>query len=400
MTKFNTRRHDLDWLRIIAFLLLIFYHIGMFYVPWEWHVKSVHAGEGAEPLMSLLNPWRLSLLFFISGVALRFLSAKLGAGGLARDRVVRMGLPILAGVVLVVAPQSWLQLVESGEFDGGFLAFYPQYLNPASDFSIITPTWNHPWYIVYLLVYSLMLAPVAGPISRFMEGRGAAITGRLFAGRLGIVMVIALPLLPHTAYRLFLDPYFPTTHNLVWDWANHAHSLTILMTGFLLAKDAAFWAAIRRAILPVIVLTLALGSGLTIVWSNWDMLASSTSGWDWIIWPARMARIAYAWLAILSLLALAERYLNRAGPALTYMTEAVFPWYILHQTIIVMAGFWLTRQGLDVWTEFALLVLVTMGGCALLHEYLIRRVGWLRPWFGLKPKPSRRPAAMEQGSPA
>ena len=130
------------------------------------------------------------------------------------------------------------------------------------------------------------------------------------------------------------------------------------------------------------------------------MLASSTSGWDWIIWPARMARIAYAWLAILSLLALAERNLNRAGPALTYMTEAVFPWYILPQTIIVMAGFWLTRQGLDVWTEFALLVLVTMGGCALLHEYLIRRVGWLRPWFGLKPKPSRRPAAMEQGSPA
>ena len=97
MTKLNKRRHDLDWLRIIAFLLLIFYHIGMFYVPWDWHVKSVHAGEGAEPLMSLLNPWRLSLLFFISGVALPFLSAKLGGGGLARDRVVRMGLPILAG---------------------------------------------------------------------------------------------------------------------------------------------------------------------------------------------------------------------------------------------------------------------------------------------------------------
>ncbi len=64
------RRYDLDWLRIIAFGLLILYHSGMFYVTWGWHVKSVHAGPEAEWAMLLLNPWRLSLLFFISGVAL------------------------------------------------------------------------------------------------------------------------------------------------------------------------------------------------------------------------------------------------------------------------------------------------------------------------------------------
>lgn len=398
MTKLDTRRHDLDWLRIIAFLLLIFYHIGMFYVPWDWHVKSAHAGKGGEPLMLLLNPWRLSLLFFISGVALRFLFGKFGAGALAKDRIVRMGLPILAGMVLIVAPQSWLQLIESGEFEGSFIDFYPQYLNLASDFSIATPTWNHLWYIVYLLVYSLLLAPVAGPISRFMEGRGTAITQRLFAGRTGIAMVIGLPVLPHMLYRLTLDPHFPTTHDLVNDWANHAHSFTMLMIGFMLAKDAAFWGAVRRAIVPVLVLTVGFAVGLTLLWSSWEVLSTGSSQWDWIIWPARMARIVYAWLAILSLLALAERYLNRPGRPLRYMTEAVFPWYILHQTIIVVAGFWLTRQGLDVWTEFALLVIATMGGCALFHE-MIRRIGWLRPWFGLKPKGKRPNEAFTAQSP-
>ena len=391
MPETHTRRHDLDWLRIIAFLLLIFYHIGMFYVPWDWHVKSVNAGEGAEPLMMLLNPWRLSLLFFISGVALRFLFGKLGAEGLAKDRFVRMGLPILAGMVLIVAPQSWLQLVESGEFEGSFLAFYPQYLNPASGFSIATPTWNHLWYIVYLLVYSLLLMPVAGLLSRFMEGRGAAITQWLFAGRLGIAMVLVLPALPFMVYRLTLDPHFPTTHDLVWDWANHAHSFTMLLAGFLLARDAAFWDAVRRAILPAIGLAVVLATGLSVLWASWET-QSADAGMQWIIWPARMARILYAWLAILSLLALAQRYLNRPGRALTYLTEAVFPWYILHQTLIVMAGFWLTRQGLGVWSEFTLLVLATLGGCALLHELVIRRTGWLRPWFGLKPKAPLRAA--------
>lgn len=397
MTALSTRRHDLDWLRIIAFLLLIFYHIGMFYVPWEWHVKSVHAGEGAEPLMLLLNPWRLSLLFFISGVALRFLFGKLGAAGLAKDRVVRMGLPILAGVVLIVAPQSWLQLVESGEFQGGFFDFWPHYIDPASDFSITTPTWNHLWYIVYLLVYSLIIAPLAGPLSRFMEGQGARLSQALFAGRRGVLAVLVLPALPHMVYRVALDPLFPTTHDLVADWANHAHSLTILMLGFLLAKDASFWSAVRRAMLPAIFLAVLLAAGLSALWASWDTLQADPDV-QWVIWPARMARILYAWLAILSLLALAQRFLNRPGRALRYMTEAVFPWYILHQTLIVVVGYWLTRQGLGVWSEFALLVVATMGGCALLHEFVIRRVSWLRPWFGLKPK--RRETSRVQVAPA
>ncbi|WP_084398594.1 acyltransferase family protein [Henriciella aquimarina] len=391
MTTLNTRRYDLDWLRIIAFLLLIFYHIGMFYVPWEWHVKSVHAGPGAEPFMLLLNPWRLSLLFFISGVALRFLFGKLGASGLARDRTVRMGLPIIAGMVLIVAPQSWLQLVESGEFEGSFSAFYPQYLDPASDFSIITPTWNHLWYIVYLLVYSLLLAPVAGPLIGFMEGRGAALTRRLFAGRVGMAMVIVLPALPHMLYRVTLDPAFETTHNLVWDWANHAHSLTILMIGFLLAKDEAFWGAVRRALLPAVLLAVTVGAGLTALWL---VRSGHEANPSWLLTAYELSQIFYAWLAILSLLALAQRYLNRPSAALTYMTGAVFPWYILHQTLIVMAGFWLTRQGLSAGVEAGLLVLATLGGCALLHEGVIRRVAWLRPWFGLKPKGAPRRVRM------
>ncbi|MEQ9316591.1 MAG: hypothetical protein RLN72_12125, partial [Henriciella sp.] len=183
---------------------------------------------------------------------------------------------------------------------------------------------------------------------------------------------------------------------LVWDWGNHAHSLTMLLTGFILAKDAAFWGAVRRALVPVLVLTVIFGGGLSLLWASWETLYAEPA-WQAVIWPARMARLFYAWLAILSLLALAQRFLNRPGPALRYMTEAVFPWYILHQTITVVAGYWLTRQGLDLRTEFTLVVLATIGGCALLHEFLIRRIGWLRPWFGLKPagRARRVPAAAE-----
>ena len=383
------RRYDLDWLRIIAFGLLILYHSGMFYVTWDWHVKSVHAGPDAEGMMLLLNPWRLSLLFFISGVALRFAADKLGGGCLARERTVRLGLPILFGMAVIVAPQSWLQLVESGEFSGSFWAFWPQYIDFGSDFSITTPTWNHLWYVVYLLVYTLLIAPFAGRIARFMQGAGARATRMLFSGRWGVAAILVLPVLPHMLYRLTLDPHFPTTHDLTHDWANHAHSLTMLLLGFVLAKDPHFWAAVRRALPAAILSAILLGTGLSILWAHWEALSVS-GDWNGIIWPARMARLAYAWVAIVTLLALAQRFLNRPSRALTYLTEAIFPWYILHQTLTVMLGFWLTRQNLPAGGEAVLVIGGTFAGCALLHELVIRRVACLRPLFGLKPAGASR----------
>ena len=382
----TARRYDLDWLRIIAFGLLILYHTGMFYVTWDWHVKSVHAGPGIEWLMLLVNPWRLALLFFISGVALRFLADKQGPGRLAWERTVRLGLPIVFGMAVIVAPQSWLQLVETGEFQGSFWQFWPHYLDFGQDFSILTPTWNHLWYVVYLLAYTLLLAPVAPFLSRWMRGAGERVTAAIFRGRMGILVLVAALLLPHYLIQYTLDPIFPTTHAFTNDWAQHGHNLVLLLTGFLLAKDRHFWDAVRRA-LPI-VLCLAIGLGIADTWVRFHRDLMSAAAWT--VFDG--SRTLYAWATILSLLGLAQHYLNRPSRTLTYMTEAIFPWYILHQTIIVMSGFWLTRQHLPVWVEAPLVILATFAGCALLHELVIRRIGFLRPLFGLKPMVREVPA--------
>lgn len=95
----GSRLYFLDWLRIIAFFLLILYHTGMYYVSWDWHVKSPHAGPAIEPLMLLLSPWRMSLLFLISGVASGFLLTK-APGGFLRERTRRLLPPLLFGTLL------------------------------------------------------------------------------------------------------------------------------------------------------------------------------------------------------------------------------------------------------------------------------------------------------------
>jgi glucan biosynthesis protein C len=375
-----SRRHDLDWLRIIAFGLLIFYHIGMFYVSWGWHVESTYASEGPEPLMQLLNPWRLALLFFISGVAIRFLSDKIGSIKFAIDRSWRLFPVILFGMYVVVAPQSYFELRTEGVIEPGFGDFYRQYAGEfGGPWSIHTPTWNHLWYIVYLFIYCLLLAPLI-PVMRWLsESPIGHAMARLWTGPTATLALILVPVLPFWFYRATIDPMFPTTHALFDDWANHAHRITILLMGYFAAKSPRFWDAVRTGLPWVLGLTLILGAALTYVWGNWEVMSENPL----VLWPARLARILFAWTAIVSLLGLAQRYLNGDGPVRRYLTEAIFPWYILHQTITVSVGYVLAPMALGVWTEFTLVTFATLGGCAVGFE-IVRRIPILRPVMGLK----------------
>lgn len=377
------RRYDLDTLRILAFGLLIFYHIGMFYVTWGWHVKSVHAGAFSEPLMLLLNPWRLSLLFLISGAALRFMMDKTDRlSQFAWHRTGRLFIPLLFGMLFVVMPQSWLQLVESGEFTGGILEFYPAYLK--GGFSISTPTWNHLWYVIYILVYTLLVTPISRPLSK-LSLAVEPLLEKALSGPKGIFVLIGVVIVPHLIIRFTLDPIFPTTHDLTGDWANHAHSFTWLITGYFVAKSSAVWDVLHRGRWVLLALVIVLATVLSVVWSHWDNIAE---GETWLL-PSRLGRVLYYTVTILCLLACAQALTSRKWRGVSYLTEAIFPYYILHQTIIVMAGFWLTRLGLPVALEFVSLTFMTIAGCAIGFE-TIKRISWLRPLFGLKRKTPKR----------
>lgn len=375
-----TRRHDLDWLRVIAFCLLIFYHIGMFYVTWDWHVKSPHMGSAAELPMMLVNPWRLSLLFFISGVAIRFASDKTPLFSFAGSRLWRLLLPITFGLFLWVAPQAYFELRQGGEIEAGFTAFYGNYLSLTDLYSITTPTWNHLWYIVYLLAYTLILC-VLIPLFRFGNGIIDRLVRILSGGTKLPWLVLLLPVIPFLIYRFTLTPHFPTTHDLVADWANHANSFTIFLLGYMIAKNDHFWASVRRVLPLVLVLIVLSMPVLGYYWSHWDTLTPETPFMNML----RVWRVLYMWWVIILLLGLAQKFLNHPSPILTWATSSVFSWYILHQTLTVSAGYYLAEMDLGVWTEFALITVATIGGSLLITE-LVRPLPIIRLFFGLRGK--------------
>ena len=375
------RRYDLDWLRILAFGLLIFYHIGMFFNSEGWHAKSAHANDIIDPVMWLSSPWRLPLLFFISGVAIRFFSDKLGSVRFAGDRFWRLFPVILFGMYVIVTPQSFIELKSTGEYSGGFGLFYQGYAGSwDGPWSIHTPTWNHLWYVVYLMVYSLLLAPLF-PLLRKASDSGVMKSVGEFFNRpvLGPICLIIIPALPFLLIRFTLSIEFETTHDLLNDWANHANSLTILLMGYVFAKNEALWRAVDRALPWTGVLTTASLVFLFASYSNWEMIEQN----DFLLWIARIDRIVFAWAIILTLLGLSRRYLNQDGPLRRYLTEAIFPYYILHQTLIVVGGYWISSFGLSVWSEFFVLMALTVGGCVIGFE-IVRRIPILRPVMGLK----------------
>lgn len=374
------RRHDLDWLRVGAFGLLIFYHIGMFYVTWDWHVKSPYSGPFLEPAMVLINPWRLALLFFISGVALRFAMDKARPGKLLPQRLRRLGIPILFGMVVWVMPQAFYELYNKGETGPDILAFWAQYLDFDLEFSIITPTYNHLWYVVYVLLYTLLLAALLPVLRRLQPA-----VERAFE-RMGSAALILVPAGWFAVLVLTLGDEFPVTHALVDDWFNHAASFSILLFGWFAAKSPGFWRTVDKA-LPAAG-AAAIATGVALVLMRFGRVFGD--GYD-------MLEVLYGWTVILCLLGLAQRMLNRPSPALSYLNTAVFPYYILHQTLIVVIGAWLIPSGLPLWAEAGLIVIGTVAGCGLGYE-LIRRVKVLRPLFGLAGAEMKRNSSSRSSS--
>ncbi len=379
----DNRRYDIDALRVIAFALLILYHVGMFYVPdWGWHVKSGYAFEWLKLPMTVLNQWRMPLLFLISGVAVHFLLRSVGPGRFAWARTNRLLVPLLFGMAVVVPPQAYFQALSNGAFEGGYLAFLVRYFSfqpwppGAFDGSHVGVTWNHLWYLPYLLAYSLLLAALL-PVLRSCAGQALLQWGRSLRG----LRLWLLPVPPLVLATWLLSARYPTTHDLLHDWHTHAQYLAMFLYGYWMGADAGLWAELRRR--RWWLLGAALCTFATFLWLR-EVTVPEPSV------PRAMYDVVQrlnGWTWILLMLAWGHHLLNRPFRWLPYATECVYPWYILHQTITVVAGYGLATLSLGPLLEPALVVAATVLGSVLITELLIRRVRWLRPLFGMKPVP-------------
>jgi hypothetical protein len=240
---------------------------------------------------------------------------------------------------------------------------------------VLLPTWNHLWFVAYLWVYTMALGAVLVAMPGPARRAGQAITP-IFSG----VMLLVLPAALLAAYRLLLLPQFPSTHALFGDWYNHALYGTVFLFGVLVARADSVWFAISHFRWP------ALGLAAAIFVSGLVLRYFYPPGQPLPLALKIYAGIAYGcyqWLCIVTVLGFARRWLNRDSAVRRYLTDAVFPYYIVHQTAIILIARELKGLGSPAWIEAAIVTGGTLAICGATYE-LVRRMRVLRPLFGLR----------------
>ncbi|WP_164155396.1 acyltransferase family protein [Sandarakinorhabdus rubra] len=381
MSHTSSRRFDLDWLRMAAFALLILYHAGMAFVSWDWHIKLARL-VWLEPVMQVTNAWRLLLLFLISGIASAAMLGKTGIGGRAgflASRSKRLLLPLLLGIVLVVPPQAWVEVQVKGSWAGSYLLFWrTRYFGFSDDLGLILPTWNHLWFVTYLWAYTLLLALLpASWLAAWRRGVERGLAGN---------RLLWLPMLAIAGIRLALADRFPESHDLVSDWCMHWIYGGGFFIGAAMGTAGPLWTGVARLWRAGLLLGLA---GWAVVASINGLPGEVDGGWLII---SRMARAVQAWGMIIGLLGLAQRFLAVDHRWRQPLAEAVFPAYLIHQTIIVLAAWWLLPLALPLWAKAAVLMVGTAVGTTLFCM-ATARIGWLRPWVGYSSVPRAKLSA-------
>lgn len=356
-------------------MLLILYHTGMGYVgpeaDWGWHVKNPELSEGLQWFMTLLNQWRLPLLFVVSGCGVFYALRSRTPKQFMQERFTRLFWPILFGMLGVIVPiQVYVERIFRHQFEGSFFAFWPSIFTtggyPKGNLS-----WHHLWFIVYLLVYSIILLPLLLYIHK-SESIKAKLSNGL--NNLGVLLSLGL-LFILIAYTL--DPIFPGTNNLTWDWANHAKYILAFMIGFCFAA-ADVWQTLNKHAKLLAIIAIAL------------FVAYYTQRATYYVQqgPLREVRIlcirCAAWVTILAILGNAHKFLNKSTPFLQYANESVLPFYILHQTITVMLVYLLLTWHVLWPIKFILVAVGTFGLSWLIYHFAIRNNNIMRFVFGMK----------------
>ena len=387
------RRLDLDWLRIVVFGLLIFSHVGMYYGTEPWILKASVTAPAVDVLQFLARPWRLSLLFVISGSATAFLLAR-APSDFVVERSRRLLVPLAFAMLAIIPLQRYYQAVANAGYSGGYIAFWWSYLaaarqvcSPAKCFDV--PTLSHLWFVAYLWVFTVVL----WALLRWIPGAGAALR-RLTALTTHRRTVLILPLLLFVCLRLVMRDRYPPSFHFVGDWYRITAFFACFCFGFFVAHERSAWQSLRQS--RWLALTLWLGSFLLLAWLVATQGFDSVPG-DRLHYLRHVAYGINQWSGVIALLGFAAGLQLTDSAARRYLTEAIYPYYIVHYAAIIVIAAQLEPLGLPVGTEVVLLIAGTVGACLLAFE-LVRRVRWLRPLFGLRSVPSAGRANAAPGS--
>lgn len=366
-----TRWYFLDWLRVIAIFLVFLFHCGRFFDHIWWHLKDSTSDLRFTIATLLLSQWGMPLFFLISGAAgsLSGRERRSGTRAIVGTRLRRLMVPFLFGVIVLVPPQVYFERLWTGEFRGSYLAFYPHYFDGLYFFGG-NFSWfgHHLWFLLALFAVSIVTIPIIAALKRDDgPGRLAAVCDRI-----GSLLFFGAPVFALQFLLRGVGLVDPLAFVLFYTY------------GAMIAAEPRFLASMQRTALPALSLAIASSGAYVMVVALGIASLGDLSAYSWrYALPQTLAGIS-AWTWPHALVALGARYGNLNSRLLGFANEAVMPFYILHQTVIIGVGYYVTALSIGTVTKFAIISVASFVLTLGLYVLVIRPVPPVRVLFGMR----------------
>lgn len=357
------------------------FHNNRFFDTDGWHVKSAETSQASTMITVFAVQWMMPLFFILSGIGSYHALAHQRWPQYLGSRVKRLLVPLLFGIFVIIAPlQVYLERITHNQFEGSFWSFYPHYFEGWFGIGTGNFAWMgvHLWYLEFLFVFSIITLPL---FLYLRSASGSRIVGMLarFLSRPWMIFLLALPI----AIMEFIAALPPIHDSLFGNrdfggWSTLPY-LTMLIIGYVLATDEGPTKAMERHRVPALlagIITFVLGYLAYMGTKQWPLVPRE------LLMSFIRGILCWSWLV--AICGFAGRYLRFSNSFLKYANEAVLPFYILHQVVILCVGFYVLRLHTHLWLEYLVIVTISFAAIMGMYELFIRRVNVLRVLFGMK----------------
>jgi peptidoglycan/LPS O-acetylase OafA/YrhL len=378
MLKKPERLHDIDWLRVIGILGVFLFHCSHYFDFEDWHVKNPTPNLFIDVIASLLILWVLPLIFVISGISTKIILSFQTPGKFLRGRVLRLLIPLVFGIFFLTPQQVYIERLTHGQFSGSFFSFLPRYFD---GFYGINGNFGwmglHLWYLEMLFFYSLILLPLFLLLRRESLRKTST---RLFS-KPGMLFVLCIPLV---LLEIYMNPQRLGMRTFAgWGVVTY---LLLFIYGYLVFSSAAIRMAAEKLRFAALAISLACIGIMAVMELTESITSHGTL--NYALFFGVRALCMYS--ILIALFGLANRGLKINNRFLGTVSEAVLPFYVLHQPVIVAVGYYIMSWTLHPVPKWLFLILSSFTVIAAVYWFILRPINPLRFLFGMKLK-ERKP---------
>ena len=368
------RRYDIDWLRVLAMLMIFLFHSARFFNYEDWHVKNNQLDFGMSVFVEIVSSVDHASFLHTFCYKRILCPGFRNNRSFINERFKRLVIPLLFGIFVLVPPQVYIERVSHSQFAGSFVRFFPHYFDGLYGFGG-NFAWMglHLWYLEILFIFSLLTLPIFRYLKKEKIQNLISRTAISFK-KPGIIFLLALPVF---FMELFVNQQPDGIGRRDFGGWSLLTYLIFFILGYLVASNMQFRESIEKH------RKIALLLGVLTFISGFFLLEAGYSSRAYFF---SFLRAFNSWFWLVAILGFGSKYLNFNNSLLKYSNEAVLPFYILHQTIIVIIGFYIASWDVGVIMKYLILSTLSFAFIIALYDLFIKRVKILRFLFGMKTK--------------